>query len=137
MNRQEFEAGLDRHGGDLSRWPGGLAEAAARLVATDGDAARRLAEARRLDDLLAAAVRPAAIEATLVGRIVAGAQGEKQGNGTQLRPTPRLAAIASLAMAAALIVGFTAGYLAVPDDGEDAIASLIFGATEEDIGDWL
>ena len=77
MNRQEFEAALDRHGGDLSRWPGGLAEAAARLVAADGDAARRLAEARRL------ASRPArgdpsaggVIEPALVGRIVAGAQG--------------------------------------------------------------
>ena len=89
-----------------------------RLVATDGDAARRLAEARRLDDLLAATVRPAAIEAALVGRIVAGEQGEGAASGLQLRPTPRLAAIASLAMAAALIVGFTAGHLAVPDDGE-------------------
>jgi hypothetical protein len=137
MNRQQFQQALDRHGGDLARWPLPLGEDARRFVAGDDEAARQLREALRLEMLMADAFRPLPMDEALVGRIVSGARGEKRVNGIQLRPTRRLVALASMATALALVIGFTAGYFDAPDDSEDAIASLVFGATDVDAGDWL
>ncbi|RTL69968.1 MAG: hypothetical protein EKK41_13205 [Hyphomicrobiales bacterium] len=90
MKLEDFEALLDGHGGDRTRWPLDQRAAANRLLAQDADARRLLAEAQALDSLLDR--RPAAgtdLDA-LAARIVATAQ-----------RSPRLAASAPGAALAA------------------------------------
>jgi hypothetical protein len=134
MNVQEFEAALDRHGADLARWPEALRAGAADLLREDAEAARLLAAAERVAHLLGEAVEPIPVDAALVGRIIAGVQvpGRTEGE-LRLRPTRRLVAFASAAMLIALTIGFTAGYLIPTDEGDDAVAALVFG-DDLDIG---
>jgi hypothetical protein len=129
MNREEFEDALAAHGADLARWPAGLAERGRALAARDPEAARRLAQAARLDALLAEAMRPAPVDAALVGRIIAGVQGG-HGSATPVRPTGRLFAWAGASMAVFLVAGFMLG-TATPwfSDDEDALAELMFGGS--------
>jgi anti-sigma factor RsiW len=140
MTRQEFDDGLARYGADFSRWPAALRDAAERLVAEDAAAARELAEARRLDALLAETMRPVTVDPALAARIVGGVGGRaRNGNDLQLRPTGRLIALTAAAMVVAVMIGFTAGYVVQPDDSEEAIATLVFGGAtdDEEQGDWL
>jgi len=124
MNINEFERAIDRYGGDLDKWPPVLRVEAEALVRGDGRAARTLADAARLDGLLAEAVREAPVGAALVGRILSGGDAHRDAT---VRPTGRLVAWAVAAMAAFLVVGFVIG-LAVPDTtGDDVYASLMFG----------
>lgn len=136
MTRDEFDAGLDRYGGDLSRWPAALREEAAVLTAADADAAAALQAAQRLDALMVQVTAPTPVDAALIGRIVSRS---RTGRGeTVLRPTGRLAGWVSAGLAATLMIGFAAGTLAPLDQSNDAVAELLFSATDEDLdGDLL
>src|SRR5258708_2163297 len=109
MTRDEFEAALDRYGPDLSRWPGQLGAPATELFAQDAAAARHLADAERLGQVLAEAVQTVPVDAALVGRILASASGSQRAHAAPLRATPRLAALASIGLVAVLAIGFAAG----------------------------
>jgi hypothetical protein len=52
MNRAQFQDLLDRWGSDLRRWPQASLLAAESLLASDGQAAEALAQARNLDRLI-------------------------------------------------------------------------------------
>jgi hypothetical protein len=136
MTREEFNAGLDRHGGDLSRWPPALREHAEALTAADTQAAAELRAAQRLDALMVEVTAPAPVDAALVGRIVS--KDRSRRNETVLRPTGRLAGWVSAGLAATLMIGFAAGALIPADQSNDAIAGLMFSSADEDItGDLL
>jgi hypothetical protein len=129
MRLEIFEDGLDRYGGDLAKWPAELREEAETLVAGNAAAARLLAQSQRLDGLLMAATRPLTMDSAALGKILA-----VTGNGGHhpvvVRPTGRLIGWASAAMVVWLVAGFAAG-LAVPQNsGEDAIAGLVFGSSD-------
>lgn len=130
MRRDEFLSALDRYGGNLAAWPDDQRAAAGDLVERDADAAAELRRMQTIERAIAEATRPAAADATLIGRTLATATGGRPaaaGGEIALRPTPRLAALAGAATAAWLAIGFVAG-LALPlDTGEDAYAGLIFG----------
>lgn len=131
MNRDQFSAALDRHGGDLARWPAALRREAEALVERDTDAARELAAARRLDALLAEAITEAPADAALIGRIVS--RSEPPTRQALWRPTGRLVGIASAAMAVMLMIGFIAG-ATVPDPSNDVFAGLLFSDTDDSGG---
>ncbi len=135
MTRDQFNAALDRHGGDLSRWPASLRQEAEALIAGDADAASEFETARRLDALLAEAVAPSRVDAALIGRIVS-RPGARRSEAV-FRPTRRLIGWASAAMAATLVIGFVAGTVLPADQSSDAIAALLFSGAEEDIGGGL
>lgn len=131
MTRDQFRAELDRYGGDLTRWPPVLRQGADMLVAADTDAAAELETARRLNALLAEATVPSQANAALIGRIVSHSRAKR--DQTTLRPTRRLAGLASAAMLATLMIGFIAGVVAPVDQDTDTIAALLFSGAEEDI----
>ena len=126
MRIEQLEQALDRYGGDLKRWPAPLRAEAEALIASDAKAAKLAGDTAQLDALLADAVKPIAVDAALMGRIVAGI-----GNGIHhevaLRPTPRFAAWAGAAMIAFLTAGYVAGIALPASQGEDALAGLMFG----------
>jgi len=126
MTREQFEQALGRHGGDLAGWPAAARSQAEALIATDAVAARMLADARRLDGLLAEAVRPEPVDAAMLGRILAGGPGA-HGADAIVRPTGRLATWAGAAMLALLATGFAAGVALPASQGEDVLAGLVFG----------
>ena len=137
MTMDEFGKALDRYGGDLARWPNALRGEAEALTARDVEAAALLAQSARLDDLLAEAMRPLPVDAALIGRIVAGID-DGVHHEIALRPTPRLAAWAGVAMLAFLSVGYAAGLMLPASQGEDTFAGLMFGSgwtTESDATD--
>lgn len=70
MTQPEFEAGLDRWGADLSRWPPRQARLAEVYLAATADARRSLAAARRTEAYLAS-LQPHQAPARLAGRITA------------------------------------------------------------------
>jgi hypothetical protein len=73
MNVSRFRDLLDVHGSDIARWPRAIQDDARRFVAQDREAQAALAQAQRIDALIAAAERePAAdkVEAA-VGRVTA------------------------------------------------------------------
>jgi hypothetical protein len=136
MTRDEFEAGLDRYGGDLSRWPPALRREAEALAAADGQAAAALDAAKRLDALIAEVAAPETADAALIGRIVS--HDRQRRSEAELRPTRRLAAWAVAGAVATLMLGFVAGALIPADQSSDAIAGLMFSGTANDIvGDLL
>ena len=122
----DFESGLDRYGGDLTRWPADLRAAAAALVAENRAAADLARVARRLDRALAGAVAPLGFDAAFVGGIIASIQKGKPR--AEVRPTSRLVAWAGAAMVAFLVTGYAIG-LALPatssTQGDDLFASLL------------
>jgi hypothetical protein len=128
MNINDFESGLDRYGGDLSRWPQSLRADAEAFVAGNPAAAALARVAGRLERALASAVAPLALDAAFVGGII-GNVGHAAGHG-EVRPTRRLVAWAGAAMVAFLVTGYAIG-LALPatttTQSDDAIASLLFG----------
>lgn len=132
MTRDQFIAALDRYGGDLTRWPPALRQNADVLIAADSNAAADLETARRLNALLAEAVVPSQVDAALIGRILS--HGRARRDETILRPTRRLAGLASAAMLATVMIGFVAGVVAPVDQDIDTIATLLFSGADEDIG---
>ncbi len=127
MNREAFEDALARYGADFARWPAPLADQGRALVARDREAAAALAQTARLDSLLAATVRPASVDAAMIGRILSGVAGSRH-HETAVRPTGRLFAWAGAAMAIFLVAGFVIG-MAVPSvtADEDGLGTLMFG----------
>jgi len=142
MMKEQLEEGLDRYGGDLTRWPAALRAEAEALTARDAGAARLVAAAARLDDTLAEAMRPMPVDAALIGRIVAHI-GDGFHHDVAVRPTGRLVAWAGAAMVAFLVTGYAAGVALPASQGEDAFAGLMFGnsasstATDTDSGSVL
>src|SRR3990170_3265293 len=128
MNHDQFEEALSLYGGDLARLPATMRAAAEALVAGDERARRMLADAARIDHLLAEAVRPLPIDAAMMGRIIAGI-GNGRRHDVAIRPTGRLVAWAGGAMAVFLVVGFAAGVALPANQGEDALAGLMFGSS--------
>jgi len=132
MTINDLEQALERYGGDLRRWPEALRVDAARLIATDADAARIAATAERLDGLLAEAVAPLPVDAAFIGRIV-GQAGTGHGHLAReapLRPTPRFAAFAGAAMVVFLAAGYVAGLILPSTDSDDLYAGLMFGNSQ-------
>jgi len=131
MTIDELEQGLDRYGGDLGRWPGHLRAGAEALVSENRTAAELVRVAARLDRALARAVEPVTLDSAFVGSMVAGV-GSAKPRDEVVRPTPRLAAWAGVAMAAFLVTGYAIG-LALPatttTQSDDVLASIIFGDT--------
>lgn len=127
MTLDELGKALDRYGGDLSRFPDALRAGAEALIAHDAKAAALLAQAARLDGLLADAVQPVPVDTALIGRIVAGI-GDGVHREIAVRPTPRLAAWAGAAMLAFLSAGYAAGLMLPASQGEDTFAGLMFGS---------
>lgn len=77
FGRDDLRRMLDAYGADPARWPDGGRQAAELLLAGDREARRLLAEARRLDAVLARAGTPdPARLAQLADRIVAATQFE-------------------------------------------------------------
>lgn len=128
MRLDELEQGLDRYGGNLDRWPDGLRADAEALIARDPKAARVAHHAARLDALLADAMAAAPVDTAMMGRTIAGIRTSAH-HEPVLRPTPRLAAWAGVAVVAFLCAGYVVG-LAVPatSSSEDTLASLMFGS---------
>jgi hypothetical protein len=128
MNRTEFEEAITFYGADLTRWPAEVAERGRVLVAKDSAAARMLEQAERLDTLLRDSVRPGVVDAALIGRIIAGPP-KAAGREMIVRPTGRLFAWASGAMAMFLVVGFVLGMsMPIPVQDDDGLSVLLFGA---------
>lgn len=128
MNHDQFEEALSLYGGDLSKWPTSLRAEAEPLVATDRQAAELLSAAQHLDGLLGEIAAPTAVDAALIGCILAGI-GNGQHHDVTVRPTKRLAALASATMALFLAAGFAAGVALPQDQGEDTLAGLVFGGS--------
>ncbi len=128
MNLERFEETLSRLGGDLTRWPAAERAEAQALIAAEPRAAKLQAETARLDELVAAAMAPVAMDSAAVGRIIAGIDHRRHRDLT-LQPTRRLFAWASAAMVVFLVAGFAAG-IALPSSSDDdsALAGLVFGA---------
>ena len=129
MKIEQLQQALDRYGGNLGRWPEPLRAEAGALIAGNPEAARLAAAAARLDGLLAEATRPIAVDAALIGRIVAGVS-DGVHHELLLRPTPRLAAWAGAAMIAFLTAGYAVGLALPASQGEDALAGLMFGNSQ-------
>ncbi len=126
MTKDQFEQALDRYGGDIGRWPEAVRVEAKAFADGDAAARRMLAEAARLDALLATVTRPAPVDAAAIGAIISGIRGDRHREVT-VRPTRRLLAWSGAAMAAFLAVGFVLG-LAIPQSQDDsALAGLAFG----------
>src|SRR5579862_4791064 len=108
MTIDEFEQGLDRYGGDLTRWPADLRARAEALIRANRTAAELARVAARLDRALAHAVEPLVLDAAFVGGIAAGL-GSDQARDEVIRPTPRLVAWASMAAVMFLVTGYAIG----------------------------
>jgi hypothetical protein len=135
MTREQFNAALDRLGGDLSRWPPALRREAEILIAEDSAAAAELDRARRLEGLIMEATAAETVDAALIGRIVS--HNRARHDGVVVRPTRRLIGWASAAMVATLAIGFVVGAAVPADQGDGTIAALLFSGSEEDIGGGL
>lgn len=112
----EFEALLDRHGGNRGRWPAEQRNAAEALLRSHVDAGALLRAAERLDAALDAALRAPGCPLGLCERIVA-------------RTPPRDAWLDWLASrlwrpvglaSMPLLLGLAVGAAAVPETGADA-----------------
>lgn len=110
---------LDAFGGDVSRWPGDVRAKLDALIANDGEARRRMAEARALDKLLGQApALPEARQRALVDQIVAKALRQPRMVAATSAAPPRKAESllrantwAAGALAASLVLGLLAGQL--------------------------
>jgi hypothetical protein len=133
MRLDTFEHCLDRYGGDLAKWPAELRAEAEALVASDAAAARLLAQAQRLGNLLADAALPLPLDSATLGRIIAATSSGSYRDIT-VRPTGRLIGWASAAMMVWLVAGFAIGLVVPQNSGEDAIAGLVFGSSDNATG---
>jgi hypothetical protein len=120
MNRERFLHLLDRHGGDLARWPAAEGAAAALLAQIDPEVRALLAADRRIETAWSLS-RPAAPESALSARILAALP-----SGARERPPGAAAALRELlfelggwrlaapAFALALALGIAAGLALEP-----------------------
>lgn len=129
MTESDFEAALDRWGGDLDRWPAAAAAEARALIATDPRAAAALTAARRLDDHLAALEThraPAGLAARIQARVPVEVGG---GSATLDRLLGwlsasgwRPAALGLLLLAAGYVAGLAAGEAMDQELADDVVA---------------
>lgn len=134
MTPQQLREALDRHGGNLASWPPELRDAAGRLIAADGDCARLVGIAARLERSLDALVEPIALTSAEIGRVLAGGETGGRPGEAAFRPGRRLAALAAAGLVVCLAAGFTLG-LVLPSDSDDAaLAGLVFGGAQSENG---
>jgi hypothetical protein len=126
MKINELEQAVDRFGGDLTHWPPTLQAEAETLIASDRTAAAIFDVAARLDVALARAMEPMALDAALMGRIVAGLDNGVH-HAVAVRPTRRLVAWAGAAVVAFLVTGYAVGLALPTTQDDDTIATVIFG----------
>ena len=132
MTREQFSEALLRFGGDLGRWPRAEAEAARALLASDPDAARRLAEFSAFEQTLAQAVESAPFGAAEIGMILAARDREE----AAWWPAPRFLVAGAGVSALCFALGFvTVLTVAPPQDVPAAIVGLALG--QEDFGGLL
>jgi hypothetical protein len=138
MTLDDFEAGLDRHGADLERWPADAAAQGRRLLAASSDARALMTEARDMAALLGEALPAATLtSAALRSRILA----EVTHDGTRsrafawltggsriLRPVAIAAALIPLFLGYAIGVGYQPG--GVSEDLASDVSLLAFADYE-------
>ena len=142
MTLADFQALLDAHGSNRQHWPDDRADAAEALLTRSPAARDMLAEARRLDALLAQMAAPA-VPDRLMDRLMAvpdahtqdRARAARSKSGLSLRFLfPRLVGVAASALAIGFIMGSTN---VVPAETGLQIAVLDPGAIETvDLSDW-
>jgi hypothetical protein len=113
MTIERLSHQLDAYGGELARWPAETRGAAQALLAASAEARKLLADARRLDEALAA-VRPPRASATVARRVLT-------------RPLAGFALAASLLLGVALGALLAANETAAPSAG-GTLADLAVGA---------
>ncbi len=126
MTVDDFGDALDRFGADLTRWPADLRRHAEALVASNREAAARLADAGRLHGLLRASLEPEPVDAAQIGRILLAARGEALPGERGSRVGSRFYAWAGGGLAACLAAGFMIGQALPASSGEQEIAQLLF-----------
>ena len=87
LTKERFKALLEAYGADIARWPGAERLAAHAYAETAAEAGALLAEARRIDALLAAVPAPQpspALEAAILAQIRDAKQARKAGPGVAL-----------------------------------------------------
>lgn len=134
MTLDELATALDRHGGDLARWPAEARQRAEALLAGNGDAVRAVSVAGTVQAALARAAAPRPVDAAFVGRVLARVNGAQRRQ-RELAFTPRFAAAGATGLVLCLAVGMALG-LVMPapvsaDDGQD-LAVLVLGAGVDD-----
>ena len=127
MKIEQLQQALDRYGSDRGRWPEALKADAQALIAGDPGAAKIAETAARLDAVLAESMRPLPVDASFLGRLVAGLGNGAGGHDVTVRPTTRLIAWAGAAMVAFLVTGYAVGLALPVNQGDDTLAGLMFG----------
>lgn len=133
----EFEAVLDRHGGDEARWPSAVREQAKGLLAASPAARAVLEDAKQLDVALAVALAAPSPAMGLGARIVANAQPRDAWVDWL---ASRLWRPVSLACAP-LLVGFAAGAFTMLESGvelleESALVAFTTDLADDELADW-
>lgn len=133
----EFEAVLDRHGGDQARWPSELREQAEGLLESSPAARAALEDAKQLDAALAEALAAPSPAMGLRARIVANAQPRDAWLDWL---ASRLWRPVSLACAP-LLVGFATGAFTMLESGvdlleESALVAFTTDLADDELADW-
>jgi hypothetical protein len=117
MTLVEFEELLDRHGGDLQRWPPGPRAEAVALLQTSGPARQALDVMQEVERLLAVPSAPSVDHDTLAARI---------SQRPQVRPLSRriLKTGWSAAAAALLAIGILVGHTGSINRDDDPATAL-------------
>jgi hypothetical protein len=128
MTEARFEALAQAHGGDVSRWPDAVRDAAALLMARSPDfAARVLAREADLDGLMDA-WRPAPASAALADAVLAAAPAPRRhAPFSRWLTRAGLGAGLAAACAAGVIVGVQTSALTQAPAGAEAVALALSG----------
>lgn len=133
----EFEAVLDRHGGDEARWPSEVREQAKGLLASSPEARAILEDAKQLDAALAVTLAAPSPAMGLHTRIVANAQPRDAWLDWL---ASRLWRPVSLACAP-LLIGFATGAFTMLESGvnvleENALVAFTADLADDDLAEW-
>jgi hypothetical protein len=125
MTPQEFEDLIDRHGGDLTRWPAGLRAEAAALLRLSVPARDALAAMREVERFLAASDAPTRDHQAMAARA---------SRRPQRRPVHRYvaktgwSAAAAVLLAIGILIGRTGGLIG--DDDPSTTLARALASTE-------
>ena len=128
MMIEEFETLLLAHGANPARWPAERRAAAQALLARDEAARALLAEAERLDVVIAAGAAAPAAGGALAARILAGLDAATP---ERVFGLGRLFAWSGSTAAAALLAGFLAGQVIGGPDPSANLLALTAGELTE------
>ena len=123
MDRERFVELLDAYGADFRRWPAEARAAGVAYAAQEAEAAALIAEASKLDQVLAAARESDAPSPDLVARILVSAPRVQ-------RPAFDRRAIFALAACAVfgVVLGYSGGLFAPMPSEDDAYFTMAFEA---------